>query len=284
MPLALITGASTGIGAATAKRLAHDGWTVLAGVREQGAGETLAGQAPPGRILPLRLDVTDASEIEAAAARIAAEDLGASRHGGLDALVNNAGIGLGGPVEVLSDADLRRQFEVNFFGQVAVTRALLGALRLASGRLVFVSSIGGRVAMGYNGAYSASKFAIEGIADAMRVELRSSGIQVALIEPGSVATPIWEKSREEVRRGLTIPPELAGIYGHVPALIERTLKSTAARGMAPERVAEVIAQALQAGRMRARYLVGRDAWVMLTIRRALPDLLFDRLARRALGT
>jgi NAD(P)-dependent dehydrogenase (short-subunit alcohol dehydrogenase family) len=282
MPLVLITGASTGIGAATAVRFAGQGWNVLAGVRSRDAGAALAERAPAGRIVPVELDVTDRAQIEAAAGTVAAAP-GATRDGGLDALVNNAGIGVGGPLEVLSDADLRRQFDVNFFGQVAVTRVLLGALRAARGRLVFVSSIGGRVAMGYNGAYSASKFAIEALADALRVELRSSGIQVALIEPGSVATPIWEKSREEARRALKIPPELQAAYGHVPELVERTLASTGARGIPPERVAATIAGAVGARRMRARYVVGTDARAMLAIRGLLPDRAFDALARRALG-
>ncbi len=281
MPLALITGASTGIGRACALRLASGGWTVLAGVRDPQVGERLAAQAPAGRVLPLELEVTDAEQIAAAARRVGAER-GASVPGGLDALINNAGIGLGGPLELVSDEDLRRQFDVNFFAQLAVTRALLGALRTARGRIVFVSSIGGRVSMAYNGPYSASKFAIEAAADALRVELHSSGIQVALLEPGSVATPIWDKSRGEVER-LTIPPELAAQYGHVPAAIDKMLLGTAERGIAPEVVAETVQRALQARRMRARYLIGRDARVMLLARRLLPDHLFDRVTRRALG-
>ena len=117
--------------------------------------------------------------------------------GGLDALINNAGIGVGGPLELLSDEEWRRQFDVNVFGQIAVTQALLPALRRARGRIVFISSIGGSVAMAFNGPYAASKHAIEAIGDALRVELHRSGVQVALIEPGSVATPIWDKAREQ---------------------------------------------------------------------------------------
>jgi len=281
VPLALISGASTGIGRATALRLAAGGWTVLAGVRDPAAGERLSGEAPAGRIVPLQLEVTDEGQIAAAAERVREE---APRAGsrGLDALVNNAGIGVGGPVELLSDEDLRRQFDVNVFGQLAVTRAMLGALRDARGRIVFTSSIGGRVAMAFTAPYAASKHAIEAFADALRVELASSGIQVALIEPGSVATPIWDKSRGEADR-LTIPPELQAQYGKVPAALDKALEDTARRGVAPELVAETIAGALAARRMRARYLVGRDARAMLVAKRLLPDLVFDRLVHRVLG-
>jgi NAD(P)-dependent dehydrogenase (short-subunit alcohol dehydrogenase family) len=279
VPLALVTGASTGIGRATALRLAGAGWRVLAGVRDPAAGQELAGLAPAETVVPLELDVTAPEQIAAAAARV---ELEAPAPGGLDALVNNAGIGVGGPLELISEEDLRRQFDVNVFGQVAVTRALLPALRRARGRIVFISSIGGLVALPYTAPYGASKHAIEAFGDALRVELRGSGVQVALVEPGSVATPIWDKGRAEAEQ-VVIPPELQEQYGHVPAALGKTLEDTARRGVPPEQVAETIARALRAPRMRARYLVGRDARAMLTAKRLLPDRLFDELARRALG-
>ncbi len=278
MPLALITGASTGIGRATTLRLAAGGWTVLAGVRDRQAGESLEQEAPQGRVVALTLDVTDPEQIAQAVERVREQ----SAAGGLDALVNNAGIGLGGPLELISDEDLRRQFDVNVFAQVAVTRAMLPALRIARGRIVFTSSIGGRVAMAYTAPYAASKHALEAVGDALRVELHTSNVQVALIEPGSVATPIWDKSRLEADR-VSVPPELQEQYGHVPAAMDKVLKDTASRGVPPEQVAETIERALTAPRMRARYVVGRDAKAMLFAKRLLPDLLFDRLARRVLG-
>jgi NAD(P)-dependent dehydrogenase (short-subunit alcohol dehydrogenase family) len=283
--VALITGASTGIGRATALRLSRADWTVLAGVRDDNAGERLVRDAAaPGRLIPLRLDVTDAGQIAQAAAQV--EELtsggGARGPGGLDALVNNAGIGVGGPLELVPLDDLRRQFEVNVHGQVAVTQALLPALRRAGGRLIFVSSVGGRVAMAFTAPYAASKHAIEALADALRVELHSSGIQVALIEPGSVATPIWDKGRAEAER-VVIPEELQGAYGHVPAAMGKVLEDTARRGVPPELVAATIERAVGSRRMRARYVVGRDARVLVGLRGLMPDLLFDRLARRLLG-
>ncbi len=283
MPIALITGASTGIGQASALRLARAGWTVLAGVRSDEDGERLAGEAPAGRVQPLTLDVTDLEQIRQAAVRVS--ELfggGASSPGRLDALVNNAGIGVGGPLELIHPDDLRRQLDVNVIGQVAVTQALLPALRAAHGRIVFISSVGGRVAMAFTAPYAASKHAIEAIGDALRVELRSSHVEVALVEPGSVATPIWDKGRAEAER-VSVPDSLRAEYGHVPEAMDRTLQATAARGVPPEQVAATIERALTARRMRSRYVVGRDARAMIAIRRALPDRVFDRVAARVLG-
>jgi NAD(P)-dependent dehydrogenase (short-subunit alcohol dehydrogenase family) len=285
VPLALITGTSTGIGRATALRLLERGWTVLAGVRDEESGERLAREAGGAeRLIPLKLDVTDPAQIAEAAARVEepAAQRGASQAGGLDALVNNAGIGVGGPLELVAPEDLRRQFDVNVHGQVAITQALLPALRRARGRIVFVSSVGGRVAMAFTAPYAASKHAIEAVGDALRVELHSSGVKVALVEPGSVATPIWDKGRAEAER-VIIPPELEGTYGHVPAAMDKVLEDTARRGVPPEMVAETIERALTERRVKARYVVGRDARVMLAVRRLLPDLVFDRVARRVLG-
>jgi NAD(P)-dependent dehydrogenase (short-subunit alcohol dehydrogenase family) len=282
--VALITGASTGIGRATALRLARSGWTVLAGVRDTGSGELLAEEpGAAGRLIPLTLDVTKPEQVAQAAARV--QELGArdgAPSAGLDALINNAGIGVGGPLELVSPEDMSRQFAVNVLAQVAVTQAMLPALRRARGRIVFVSSVGGRVAMAFTAPYAASKHAIEAIGDALRIELANSNVQVTLIEPGSVATPIWQKGREEAER-LTVPPELHAQYGHVPAAIDRVLEQTGRRGIPPEQVAETIEQALSAPRMRARYVVGRDARMMLVLRRLLPDRTWDRVAKRALG-
>jgi NAD(P)-dependent dehydrogenase (short-subunit alcohol dehydrogenase family) len=285
VPLALITGASTGIGRATALRLAGAGWKVLAGVRDPSAGERLVAEAgSAGRVIPLALEVTDAAQLAEAAARVEQEAarVGEPERGGLDALVNNAGIAIGGPLELVSADDLRGLFEINVLAPVAVTQALLPALRRARGRIVLVSSIGGRVALAFNGPYSASKHAIEAFGDALRVELRSSGIQVALLEPGSVATPIWDKGRAETER-LSIPPELQEQYGRIPAAMDKFIQDSARRAVAPERVAETIERALTARRMKSRYVLGTDAKAMLLAKRLLPDRVFDGITRRALG-
>jgi len=272
----LITGASTGIGRATALRLAGSGWTVLAGVRKAADGDALK-LAGGKRVIPLELDVTDAVQIEKAA-----EHVREIAPGGLDALVNNAGGALGGPLELLPLEEVRHLFDVNFFGHVAVTQALIPALRHARGRIVLISSVGGLVTTPYLAPYHASKYALEAAGNALRLELLGSGIQVALIEPGSVATPIWEKNRDQVD-DFTVPEELREQYGHVPAAMAKTLQSTARRGIPPERVARAIERALSARKMRARYLVGLDAHMMVWASRLLPDLVFDRVVRRAVG-
>jgi NAD(P)-dependent dehydrogenase (short-subunit alcohol dehydrogenase family) len=284
MPTALITGASTGIGRATTLRLAAAGWSVFAGVRDPTAGERLLAEAVAGQVIPLTLDVTDAGQIEQARMRVEEETAraGAPRGGRLDALVNNAGIGVGGPLELVSPEDLRMQFEVNVFGQVAVTRALLPALRAARGRIVLLSSIGGLVSVPFNGPYAASKHAIEALGDALRGELHSSHISVSLVEPGSVKTPIWAKA-QDTASGLEVPPELQREYGRVPAAFAKILIDAERRGVSPEQVAATIEQALTARRPRARYLLGRDARGMVLAHTLLPTGAFDRMLRRVLG-
>jgi NAD(P)-dependent dehydrogenase (short-subunit alcohol dehydrogenase family) len=283
MPTALITGSSSGIGAATALRLARAGWSVLAGVRDPAAGQRLVEQLAEGEgegegagsVEPVMLDVTEEGQIAQAAARVAAL-------GRLDALVNNAGLGISGPLELLSMQDIARHVEVNLLAQIAVTKAMLPALRAAHGRVVFLSSVGGRVPMAFTGPYAAAKHGLEAVGDVLRVELHSSGIQVALVEPGSVATPIWGKSLEAERK-LVVPPELSKQYGHVPAAMEKNIRNTEKRGVSPEQVAQTIEAALGARRMKSRYVVGYDARAMIAVRRLLPDRLFDLFSKRAMG-
>lgn len=284
MPTALITGASTGIGRATTLRLVAGGWTVFAGVRDPAAGERLLQEAVAGQVIPLTLDVTDAGQIEQARVRVQEETAraGGLQVGRLDALVNNAGIGVGGPLELVSPEDLRMQFEVNVFGQVAVTRALLPALRVARGRIVLISSIGGRVSVPFNGPYAASKHAIEALGDALRGELHSSNIRVCMVEPGSVKTPIWGKARATAD-GLEVPPELQEQYGRVQAAFAKVLSDSERRGVSPEQVAATIERALTARRPRARYLIGRDARGMVLAHALLPSAVFDSVLRRVLG-
>jgi NAD(P)-dependent dehydrogenase (short-subunit alcohol dehydrogenase family) len=273
----LVTGSSTGIGRASALGLKRAGFQVFAGVRRPADGEALR-EAGSGALEPLILDVTDAAQIEAAADRIQ-EATG----GSLTGLVNNAGIALGGPLEVLPVEEFRRQLEVNLVGQVAVTQAVLPQLRRARGRIVLISSIGGRLAVPYLWPYNASKWGLEAIGDALRVELRPFGVKVALVEPGAIATPIWGKGNETADRlrGM-MSAEQEQVYG------EALDRFTAARpadiaGLPPERVAEVIEHALTARRPRTRYLVGRDAKLRARLRDLLPDRAWDALLARTMG-
>jgi NAD(P)-dependent dehydrogenase (short-subunit alcohol dehydrogenase family) len=263
----VISGASTGIGRATARHLSGLGFDVLAGVRRE-------GDAPDGTT-PMLLDVTDAAAVDAVAARIA--------DGPLAGLVNNAGIAIGGPVEHVATDEWRRQFEVNLFGHVAMTRALIPALRAGRGRIVNIGSIGGRQSLPFLAPYGASKHAMHGFSDSLRVELRGQGIHVALIEPGAIATEIWRKGDESFDEiGADLAPDVLERYRKG---LEGTRKGAnrAARGATrPEKVAGVVAHALTARRPRARYVVGPDAHVQAAIER-LPAPVRDRVLRLALG-
>jgi NAD(P)-dependent dehydrogenase (short-subunit alcohol dehydrogenase family) len=225
------------------------------------------------------MDITKPADVAALAERVG-KVAGAS---GLRALVNNAGIAVNAPVETLPMAEWRRQFEVNFFGHVAVIRALLPALLESGGRVVNVSSIGGRVAGPTFGAYAASKFALEAMSDALRREVARLGVNVVVVEPGSVATPIWDKGRSTfedlaAKMGSTQRARYADLMS---AMLAQT-DAMARDGITPEAAASVIARAIQARRPRARYLVGRDAKIAARAARLLPDRLIDAVLRRGL--
>jgi NAD(P)-dependent dehydrogenase (short-subunit alcohol dehydrogenase family) len=274
----LITGASTGIGRASALRLDAEGWRVFAGVRRKEDGEALRGAASE-RLAPLILDVTSEEQIAAAAERVAAE-VGET---GLDGLVNNAGIGIFGPLETLPIEDLRRQLEVNLVAQVAVTQAMLPLIRRATGRIVFVSSIGGRIALPFGGPYHASKYGIEAVADCMRQELHPWKIDVAVIEPGSIDTAIWGRGEQIADEIATRTPSAQEqLYGKTIERFRAAVKRTAERGIAPEKVAKAIAHALSATRPRTRYVVGADARAQGLLSRFVPDRLLDRMIARVM--
>jgi NAD(P)-dependent dehydrogenase (short-subunit alcohol dehydrogenase family) len=278
MRSALVTGASTGIGRATALRLDAGGWQVFAGVRSEEDAESLR-EAGTERLTPLTLDVTDAAQIAAAADRIAAELDGA----GLDGLVNNAGVSLPSPLETMPIEDFRRQVDVNLTGQVAVTQALLPLIRRAHGRIVFISSIGGRIAFPFTGAYHAAKFGIEAVGDVFRRELRGAGISVSIVEPGSIATDIWDRG---VRSGDEIgerSPQQEALYGDAIAKYRKVVQGVANRGIPSDKAARTIEHALSARRPRTRYLVGIDAKVQARVMYLIPTRLFDRIVARATG-
>jgi NAD(P)-dependent dehydrogenase (short-subunit alcohol dehydrogenase family) len=274
----VVTGASSGIGFACARRLAEAGFRVFGGVRKGEDGERLHA-ATAGRAVPLRLDVTDADQI-AAAARAVDEACGAS---GLTGLVNNAGIAVAGPLEIVPIEDLRRQLEVNVVGQVAVTQALLPALRRGRGRIVNMGSIAGRFSAPFLGPYSASKFALEALTDALRLELRPWGLAVVIVEPGDVATPIWEKGQQYGRELEARFPEALRRYEPFAARIRRYAADRGRASAPPDLVARVVLRALTARWPKARYLVGRDAKVRALLARWLPDRARDWLVARLLG-
>ena len=263
----LVTGASTGIGRATAVLLAQRGFRVFAGVRKQSDADSLRAEG----ITPLILDVTNAEHIAAAAAAI-------TEAGGLYGLVNNAGIASAAPLEFVPVPELRHQLEVNVVGQVAVTQAVLPLLRAAKGRIVNVTSIGGLIAGQMLGPYNASKFALEAVTHVLRQELAPWGIEVVAIEPGVIATPIWSTSAASADRMLAPNLEaVTGLYGAQIEAAQRMAANASTGGIAPVEVAKVIERALTATRPRTRYPVGRDAKIGAALLARLPDRTRDRL-------
>lgn len=272
----LVTGASTGIGRATAMRLDASGWRVFAGVRDPAAAENLQSDAS-SRLTPVFLDVTEPEQIAAAAALVEKES-----EGGLDGLVNNAGVAIPGPLETIPLEDFRRQLEVNLFAYVAVTQALLPQIRRAEGRIVFISSIGGRIAFPFGGPYHASKFATEAIGDVFRQELRPWGLKVAIIEPGSIDTPIWERGQRKGEEIEAKAPQTNLLYGAAIEKFRKVIEDTADRGIPPEKVAKAISHALESSRPKSRYLVGLDAKLQARLKPLIPTPLFDRIVARQL--
>jgi len=248
----LVTGASTGIGAATVTTLVERGFDVWAGVRAEADAERLAAEHGD-RVRVLRFDVTDPAGVAAAGKEVTAA-------GPLHGLVNNAGVAVPGPLEFLPITALREQLEVNLLGQLAVTQAVLPALRAATGRIVMVGSISGRIAGPLLGAYSASKFGLVGLTDSLRAELAPWRIRVILIEPGPIATPIWRRGGEaSVRLMAQLPEEVGELYAAQIAQVRKVAARAEARGLPPAAAAAVIAAALTSRNPRPRSLVGREA-------------------------
>jgi NAD(P)-dependent dehydrogenase (short-subunit alcohol dehydrogenase family) len=274
-PAVVITGASTGIGAASAMELGRRGFHVFAGVRKEDDGRKLQARTP--HIVPLLLDVTDARQI-AAAAETVGRFVGQA---GLAGLINNAGIVVAGPLEVLPLDLLRLQFEVNVVGQIAVTQAFLPLLRKARGRIVHMSSLNGRIASPYLAPYAASKHALEAVNDAMRVELRAWGIRVSVIEPGATTTPIWEKSLAAAN-ALSENHGMELYKGDLDAMRRATRKlAHAARPV--DSVVRCVVHALTARRPSPRYPVGLKVNLLLRAYKWIPDTTWDWIVQRSLG-
>jgi len=271
----VITGASSGIGAATALHLDQQGARVFAGVEHDGDGQAaLAGAS--ARLRRITLDVGDDASIAAAFTQIERELDGA----GLDGVINNAGVGYPGPLELLPRDDLQHLLDVNVLGQVAVTQAALPLVRLAHGRVLFVGSIGGILASQFAGAYHASKFALEAIADVWRQELDPEGIPVILIEPSTIATPIWDKAIAYLDDLTASDDKRLKRYRERLSGFRDSLHAAGEHGKSPEDVAEVIAEALTTKKPDTRYVVGAGGKLATALRPLIPDRLADKLSER----
>ncbi len=275
----VITGASTGIGRACALMLDRHGFLVFAGVRKEQDAQSLAAEAS-ARLTPLLIDVTDASSIAQAAARVQAS-VGSA---GLAGLVNNAGIGVSGPVEYLPLEDLHMRFDVNVFGQIAVTQRFLPLLRQARGRIVNIGSVGDRITMPFGGALCASKSALAALNDALRMELRPWGLHVCLIEPASIATPAADKVRAASESLIQdLPREGAQRYAGMFRTFTRRVVERETHGSAPEVVAAEVLRALTTARPKTRYLAGKNATLLSVLAWLLPERLLDQLRLRIFG-
>lgn len=267
----VITGASSGIGAACALYLDQLGFEVFAGVRRPSDGAALHAKAA-GRLVPILLDVTSEASIGAALEEVTERTAGR----GITGLVNNAGFALVGPLELLRLDEIREQLEVNTIGQVAVTQAFLPLLRRTGGRIINMSSISGRAVTPYLGAYGASKFALEAMSDALRLELRPWGIAVCLIEPGAIVSEIWDRSRRAAEDRLDrMAPSRVALYRAGLERLRDVTSRAQRRALSSSEVAKVVARALTSKRPKTRYLVGQDAKLRALLKFWLPDRLHD---------
>jgi NAD(P)-dependent dehydrogenase (short-subunit alcohol dehydrogenase family) len=272
----VVTGASTGIGRATALLLDKKGYRVFAGVRKQADAKSLAEEASD-RLTPITIDVTKDRSIKAARDKVQR----AVGKDGLVGLVNNAGVGGGGPIEFMDLKSFRDTLEVNLVGQIAVSQAFMSQLRKGQGTVVFIASIGGRIATPFLSPYNASKFGLEAIGESLRGELKPWNIDVVVVEPGSIDTEIWAKgadTAEEQVKGLS--PTARRLYGKQLARFGEVLNETASRGISPDKVAKVIHKAISSDNPKHRYLVGTDAKVAARLKGNLPERTFSKLLAR----
>jgi NAD(P)-dependent dehydrogenase (short-subunit alcohol dehydrogenase family) len=278
MKSVVVTGASTGIGWGCAKVLIGSGFRVFGGLRKQGDADRLSREFGAS-FTPLIFDVTDAAAAAAGARRVEAALEGETLFG----LVNNAGIAVPGPLLELKIDDFKRQIDVNLTGQLIVTQAfapLLGVDRSrkgAPGRIVMISSTGGKVAFPFMGAYAASKFALEGMSESLRRELMVVGVDVIIVAPGSVATPIWEKAQALDATAFDSTP-----YAPALARLKRYAAETARKGLPPERVGEAVKIALTAAKPKTRYMVATDPFSIMMMA-TLPKRMVDNMIASRLG-
>jgi NAD(P)-dependent dehydrogenase (short-subunit alcohol dehydrogenase family) len=272
----LVTGASTGIGRAIAEGAAQRGFRVFAGVRRAADADAVRGP----RVQPVLLEVTSDDSVRAAVTEVAA----ACGPAGLHGLVNNAGIALAATVEHVPLDTLREQFEVNFFGIVRVTQACLPLLKRARGRIVMISSQNGRIALPLLGPYCASKFALEGLSDALRLEVAPLGVKVSLIEPGAVATSIWDRSRARAQcLRAAMPDSAQREYARLIGAFAAKVDKAEARGISAAECAAPVIEALESRKPRVRVPVGPDARRNLFLRRWISDRRLDRIVSGSLG-
>jgi len=271
----VITGASSGIGEACALHFHEKGYRVFAGVRKSSDGEALR-QKTSDRLTPLIMDVTDPESVHAAARSIDRKEI--------SGLINNAGIVVSGPIELVPLARLREQLEVNVIGQVAVTQAFMPLLRQGRGRIVFIGSIAGRSALPFTGPYSASKYALEAIAESLRMELAEWAMSVSIVEPGAIRTPIWAKGLESVNEMLKeVSPEGLDLYRYMLGKMRKAAEQQAKNASPVGDVVKAVDHAMTSTKPHTRYVIGREAKVRVLLN-YLPDRRRDRLILKKINS
>jgi NAD(P)-dependent dehydrogenase (short-subunit alcohol dehydrogenase family) len=274
MPTVLVTGAARGIGKAIVEHLASTGWDVIAGVRSEQDAHAIT-KVDPQRVSAVILDITNADHIAKLADALPRT---------LDAVVNNAGVAVGGPVETVSPDEWRNVLEVNVIGQFAVTRAVLPKLRESRGRVLFISSVNGRIATPMLGPYSASKFALEAACDALRVELSGWGVSVVLIEPAQTDTDMWRTAGDMVEQiEADMSPEDRDLYAKHIAGMRKFVPRARKMASPTSKVVGVVAEALTARRPRARYVVALLPKIQTVLVTNMPAALRDRLMTMMVG-
>lgn len=275
----VITGASSGIGRSSVVEMNRAGWRVFATVRKQEDYDRIMAEST-GDIVPVMMDVEERSSIAPAAQNVSSRLFGARLHG----LVNCAGIGVVQPVEYITAEDFQKTFEVNVFGQIAVTQAFLPYLRNARGRIVNISSIGAHIALPFGGLLNASKSAFGILSDTLRLELHTFGIRVSTVEPGAIATPAVDKTLGDIEAVIAaLPPDGQAEYGEMLRNFARRAYQREKEGSSPDVVARAIYHALTAERPKIRYVVGKHARLMTALPRILPDRMLDAIRLRMLG-
>jgi NAD(P)-dependent dehydrogenase (short-subunit alcohol dehydrogenase family) len=275
----VITGASSGIGRSSVERMQNAGWQVLATVRKAADRDKLEARNGTG-VVPVLMDVSDHSSIASAATEIEAHLKGQ----GLDGLVNVAGIGMVRPVEYATMDDVKEIFEINFFGQLALTQALLRLLRQNRGRIVNITTVGVNLAIPFGGLLNASKSAFAMISDTLRLEMHPFGVRVSAVEPGAISTPAVDKTLGDLEKVIaSLPAEAQAQYGAIIRKMGQRAYEMEKKGSSPEVVAHAVHHALTSPRPRIRYRVGKHAKLLATLPKVLPESLMDAIRIRMFG-
>ncbi len=275
----VITGTSSGIGKACVLNLDKHGFKIFATVRKTKDYRNIQRETSKN-VIPLILDLSDENSIKSAYSIVSA-NVGES---GLSGLINNAAIAIGGSLEFMSITDIRKQFEINLFGQIAMIQTFLPLLRKGSGRIINISSTNGWVSFPFMGAYCATKYALEAISDALRLELEKWKIPVSVINPNKIISPIWEKSIS-ITNSLfeKLPPEAKSYYDTILSGVIKTIRKTAYTALTPDIIVKAVFHALTAKKPKIRYLPSFETKILFLVSKILPKKMLNTIIKKEMG-